>query len=276
MDATLIRLLLCVFGAMPLALLYRLVVSHAPTTLKHAYNGGVGLAFCYYMFGAEGVAHTLTLTVATYLILLVVGHFSRLVALCTVFAVNLGHLLVCYWHLQTEKYDIDFTIPQCVLCLRLISLAFDYYDGSFAVSALKSDQLTNRLPALPSPLAVVGFAFYFAAFVSGPQFTFKRYANFIDGTLAASLTTTTTDKKTNKTTTSTTTTTTALLQPTGAAWYATKCLVLALFWFAANHTLTDTFGRTTNGLFNAHAASLTSPAVNSSTADIVARYVVQL
>lgn len=31
---------------------------------------------------------------------------------------------------ETEKYDIKWTIPHCVLTLRLIGQAFDIFDGT--------------------------------------------------------------------------------------------------------------------------------------------------
>lgn len=39
-------------------------------------------------------------------------------------------LYVEYFMTETEKYDIKWTIPHCVLTLRLIGQAFDVYDGT--------------------------------------------------------------------------------------------------------------------------------------------------
>ncbi len=267
MEESLTRLLLCFFAALALALVYHLVVRHLPVVLKHIYNGGIGLAFCYYIFGMVGVAHTFATTAATYIILLTVGHFSRFASLCAVFAVNFGHLLVCYWYMQTEKYDIDFTLPQCVLCLRLTSLAFDYYDGSFAVATLKTDQLKNRLPTLPSPVAVIGFAFYFAAFLSGPQFTFRRYADFIDDSLTKKAAESIAKKDDDGKTAAASVTTAAA--PSGALPYALKCVGLALFWFALNQYLTSLNNKTSD-LFDKYAASLATPHPAASSETIIA------
>lgn len=35
-----------------------------------------------------------------------------------------------YYMTATDDYDIKWTMPQCVLTLRLIGLAFDLWDGS--------------------------------------------------------------------------------------------------------------------------------------------------
>lgn len=36
---------------------------------------------------------------------------------------------VGYWFTGTETYDIKWSMPHCVLTLRLIGLAFDVFDG---------------------------------------------------------------------------------------------------------------------------------------------------
>ena len=36
------------------------------------------------------------------------------------FLFNMGYLLIGYWYTESEGYDICWTMPHCVLCLRLI------------------------------------------------------------------------------------------------------------------------------------------------------------
>lgn len=38
-----------------------------------------------------------------------------------------------YIRIATAEYTIDWTIPHCVLCLRMIGLAFDVMDGQVPV-----------------------------------------------------------------------------------------------------------------------------------------------
>jgi hypothetical protein len=40
-----------------------------------------------------------------------------------------GHLLVGYWFAESDKYDITWTTPFCIMTLRLIGLVMDVYDG---------------------------------------------------------------------------------------------------------------------------------------------------
>src|SRR5699024_6897470 len=51
-------------------------------------------------------------------------------ALAVNFLFTLAHLLYGYRLTQVDwRYSITWTIPQCVLTLRLIALSFDLYDG---------------------------------------------------------------------------------------------------------------------------------------------------
>ena len=45
----------------------------------------------------------------------------------------------------TEDYDITWTMPQCVLCLRLIGLAYDVWDGTKPKESLSKDQVRTEL-----------------------------------------------------------------------------------------------------------------------------------
>ena len=37
----------------------------------------------------------------------------------------MGYLLAGYWFKESGGYDINWTMPGCVLCLRMIGLAMD-------------------------------------------------------------------------------------------------------------------------------------------------------
>lgn len=50
-------------------------------------------------------------------------------SLSLVFVITMSHLLIGYWVTATGTYDIKWTMPQCVLTLRLIGLAFNVFDG---------------------------------------------------------------------------------------------------------------------------------------------------
>ena len=49
-----------------------------------------------------------------------------------------------YYVNATRDYDITWTMPQCVLCLRLIGLAFDIWDGTKPKESLSKDQVRHH------------------------------------------------------------------------------------------------------------------------------------
>jgi lysophospholipid acyltransferase 5 len=105
-----------------------------------------------------------------------------------------------YWFTGTETYDIKWSMPHCVLTLRLIGLAFDVYDGHKKVcknivykmfqlkcvvlqEPLSKDQVSNAIRRIPTLLEVAGYTYFPASFMVGPQFPMARYLQMIYGTL---------------------------------------------------------------------------------------------
>ena len=72
--------------------------------------------------------HSLASITITYVVLKIFK--GGLTSLLIVFTYTMLHLTVGYWATATSTYDIKWTMPQCVLTLRLIGLAFNVYDGS--------------------------------------------------------------------------------------------------------------------------------------------------
>lgn len=141
---------------------------------KHVYSISCGVFLAYFNFGSD-VIHSAASIFITWLVLKLIP--NRTVSAAIVFFGNMAHLLTCYFLYSSEGYDLDFTTAQCVLTLRLISLGFDYLDGSKPNA--QSDQKLNGLKELPSLLEVFGFGYFFGSFLTGPQFTFRHYKDFV-------------------------------------------------------------------------------------------------
>lgn len=102
------------------------------------------------------------------------------------------YLLVGYYKTATETYDITWTMPHCVLTLRLIGLAFDIADGQRSADKLSATQKLSCIQQKPNLLEIAAFTYFPASFLVGPQFSFRRYTSLInqefvkyDGNLAA-------------------------------------------------------------------------------------------
>ncbi|GAB5592920.1 hypothetical protein Unana1_07820 [Umbelopsis nana] len=115
-----------------------------------------------------------------------------------VFIFNTVYLLIGYWSKSGEGYEISWTMSQCVLCLRLMGLGMDVYDGRVnaveptndtrvdsATKGVKvnrsplsfgSDTALEQLPSLPH---VMAYCYFPSAFLIGPQFSFSLYKKFI-------------------------------------------------------------------------------------------------
>ncbi|KAG7216979.1 hypothetical protein INR49_001633 [Caranx melampygus] len=93
------------------------------------------------------------------------------------------YLLAGYYYTATEEYDIKWTMPHCVLMLKLVGLSFDYYDGGKEPSQLSLEQKKAALPSVPSLLEVCGFSYFYGGFLVGPQFTLRSYQRLVAGEL---------------------------------------------------------------------------------------------
>ncbi len=113
--------------------------------------------------GPGAVLHSSLCVAATYL-LIKTGQGNKWTA-TAVFLLNMGYLFTggcldaCslidnlssvtptpsiftgYMLTASSEYDITWTMPQCVLCLRLIGLGFDVWDGTKPEESWSKDQV---------------------------------------------------------------------------------------------------------------------------------------
>jgi PREDICTED: similar to MGC81123 protein len=87
--------------------------------------------------------------------------------------------------IQTDKYTFEWTIPQCVLTLRLIAITFDIYDGQRIKNQEVTKEVISRdivensaLLETPSFLEILSISFFPSSFLVGPQFEARRFLKF--------------------------------------------------------------------------------------------------
>jgi lysophospholipid acyltransferase 5 len=172
-----------IFGQMlgyPVMLFFRRYVSNQSTTLQHTYFFLTGLLAAYWVIGGD-LVHSLYAIIATYVILVCAG--GTLTSVLVSFIFNFGYLLVGYYFTESEGYDICWTMPHCVLSLRLIGISFDCYDGERAKqkgeSVLSKDQQQSALLELPTLLEMLSHSFFIGGYFVGPQFPMKKYRSFV-------------------------------------------------------------------------------------------------
>lgn len=161
----------------PLAIIYRKQIhTQQPRLIRHLYILLCGLLICLFNYGWL-VYHSLTAIIVSYAFITLFNG-TTLVALSFLF--HMTYLLIGYYTTATETYDITWTMPHCVLTLRLIGLAFDIADGQRPIDQLSSTQKKSIITQKPSFLEIAAFTYFPASFLVGPQFSFRRYTSFIN------------------------------------------------------------------------------------------------
>lgn len=169
-------LLCCIFSGYPLAILYRKRIYTESKTINHLYLFSTGALICLFNYGWLAL-HSFSAVLVSYgFIALLNG--TTLVAATMIF--NMTYLLCGYYTTATETYDITWTMPHCVLTLKLIGLAFDISDGQRPETELSASQKKACVKTKPSLLEVAAFTYFPASFLVGPQFSFRRYLSFIN------------------------------------------------------------------------------------------------
>ena len=156
------------------------------SVFSHLYFAGCGLAVSVFCFGHESLYNIASVVVA-YLSFRVLGTGIANVVFNFIF--QLGYLIGAYTVFASDGYDINWTTPQCMLCLKLIGLAWDCYDGQEKRRLekkgveLRPYQLESCYEERPSLLQMFGFSFFFGSYLAGPLFSFTRYLSLADGSL---------------------------------------------------------------------------------------------
>lgn len=172
-----LKLLISILMGYPIAIVYHKYVKQH-VEYRNLYFIFTGLDMAYYNFGTS-LYHNTIPAIVIYLTTTFLGPGKNNVIVTFVF--NMTYLLVGYIVTESEDYDITWTMPQCVLTLKLIALSFDTWDG---LKKKNGEELSvnNKITALETPptfVELMGFVYFPACFLVGPIFSFRRYKDFI-------------------------------------------------------------------------------------------------
>ncbi|CAH1102115.1 unnamed protein product [Psylliodes chrysocephalus] len=173
-----LRLIFTLLAGYPLALIHRKFIYDKKPLLQHLYFIVTGFLLGFWNYGTD-IFHCVFATLFTFGTLGILKGTTASVVVTFVF--NLGYLLLGYNYASTDNYDINWTMPQCILTLRLIGVAFDLFDGRQPIDTLSADSKKLALLQPPNLLEIFGHAFFPSSFLVGPQFSMKRYLEFVDG-----------------------------------------------------------------------------------------------
>jgi lysophospholipid acyltransferase 5 len=173
-------------------------LSSASVWPQHLFCVLSGFSIAYFSYGVDSF-HFVGIIIISWFLLRVFG--QTFIAAFSVFLWSFGYLMVGYYVYGTEDYDINWTTSYCVMCLRLIGFAIDYYDGRSKssnnpplksaekagkeASPTKSVESTTKqsiwdnvsLTKLPSLLETFAYCFYFGGFSA--QFHFHEGGKFV-------------------------------------------------------------------------------------------------
>lgn len=121
-----LKLLISILMAYPMAIVYHEYVRKQYPQYKNYYFLIMGIDMAFYNFGLSMIHNA----VPAFIIygttaILGPGKYNATVT----FIFNMTYLLMGYTNTESEEYDITWTMPHCVLTLKLIALSFDLWDG---------------------------------------------------------------------------------------------------------------------------------------------------
>ncbi|CAG8607359.1 5216_t:CDS:2 [Paraglomus occultum] len=210
-----LRLLFTIIFAYPIAVIYRIfllrpIASKYAASIRQWYILITGLSLSYF-YNRHDIIHSLITTTVTWIFCYIGDKIgSRSLGTAAVFIFNMVYLLLGYIYMSTDEYDVNWTMTQCVLCLRMIGFAMDYMDGAKLINKKASTETAQRekttpndqpvsttrlakqpklpisfqkniaLPTLPSYISTIAYAHFFTAFLTGPQFSYHLYQTFIN------------------------------------------------------------------------------------------------
>jgi lysophospholipid acyltransferase len=180
------RLMLCLFVSIPLAVPFR--VSSLGATPRHLYSTLLGLFFLYFCFLSDALLVLVLPTVAYVLLIVLPRSHSHFVVL----SLSFGYLSICHVHRMIRNYleaEVDFSGALMIVVLKVTSVAFDYHDGMRKGMHVKGgkekeeeeERKGGHLVKLPGVLEFFSYTLFFPSLTCGPFFDFADYREFMKG-----------------------------------------------------------------------------------------------
>ncbi|GCB80703.1 hypothetical protein scyTo_0016342 [Scyliorhinus torazame] len=112
-----LKLFISIVLGYPFALFHRQFLYGKQPHMIHFYNTALGLWMAYFNFGFQ-MFHSFACVLFQFLVLRLIGR--TITGVITTFIFQMTYLLAGYYYTATDQYDIKWTMPHCVLTLKLI------------------------------------------------------------------------------------------------------------------------------------------------------------
>lgn len=139
-----VKLMLSLLLSYPISIIYSIFFVKASKNVKLIYHLIFGIVLIVFNYGFD-IYHSLITCFFCYAVL----YFVNIkIALVVNFVAPMVYLVVgCYLTQIGNNYSITWTLPQCVLTLRLIAVTFDVFDG-YGNKRMKKDDEKAKVKAL--------------------------------------------------------------------------------------------------------------------------------
>ncbi|XP_015794598.1 lysophospholipid acyltransferase 5 [Tetranychus urticae] len=179
-----VKIFFTLLAGYPIAIIYNYCIVNRSKLIKKLFFIVSGLALGLFNHGYD-FFHTTVTILTMYFVLKWFGDSKFSVKFAYVFCS--AYLLCGYFltQMKSNDYSFEWTIPQCVLTLRLIAIAFDLYDGKRiqAKVTVNGEPIKNDAPIYEAPEFLELFACCYLpfSFLVGPQFEYKKFQEFLNG-----------------------------------------------------------------------------------------------
>eukprot|EP01113_Clastostelium_recurvatum_P026253 TRINITY_DN3152_c0_g2_i3.p1 TRINITY_DN3152_c0_g2~~TRINITY_DN3152_c0_g2_i3.p1 ORF type:complete len:490 (-),score=107.59 TRINITY_DN3152_c0_g2_i3:21-1490(-) len=173
-----LRTVLCLLLAYPLAFLLKYINNQH---VKHVYGIVFGLVFCTWCLGEWAWVHSFISSTIVYIMLRVlpIQYSYKVVFVFVMSYISGSHIYRMYTDYM--GWTLDYTGSQMVVTLKLISLAFNYYDGHRKDTHRMTDEMKRRsIRVLPNLLEYYGFIYFFPTFLAGPPMEITDYLSYMN------------------------------------------------------------------------------------------------
>ncbi|XP_027202337.2 lysophospholipid acyltransferase 5-like [Dermatophagoides pteronyssinus] len=174
-------LLTAVILTYPICLFYSLTTQSKSSRFKSLYFLLSGLWLIFWAYGIDAF-HSLINCCFCYFILKTI---PKRFAVAINFIFTMIYLLYGYYQTQLDwNYSLSWTMPQCLLTLRLIAISFDLMDGQQMKSVKKDSISSSRhidtsIKNLPNFIDYLSYCYFPGSFFVGPLLNYVSYEKLL-------------------------------------------------------------------------------------------------
>lgn len=181
-----LRLLIGMLLAYPVAIFYiKSRIKCSSANYQHLYFSLTGISLAWWTIDKSCIIHHFICILITFITLKFFKSSKLIVPFSFIF--HLTYLNIGYFSNNSFGPTISWTTPHCVMCLRLIGVVCDVYDGTNEDIEADKDNNANRrnkknndtLKDVPSLLEMTSHVFFLPSYFVGPQHSMAKYRAFI-------------------------------------------------------------------------------------------------